>query len=218
MKILALFASIIIGAFIGLKKRAGSVGVSASETSSTPFPIIETDVSEVSPDASVITTTETNPVSGVVSAATETISNVVSGTVAKVFGTDYDGLIQSAAIQYGIRPQILYNLLYAESHFRPDIITGKVRSSTGALGIAQFMPATAIQELGSINAAFDPNRAIVGAARYLAKLIRATGSETAGIAAYNWGVGNVTRKGLKNAPIETVRYVLAINGTDITKV
>lgn len=217
MKIFSLFAAIIGYAFISIKKRPVSGTVSTPEISSPPFPILETDDGKVSPVDAIITTDETTPVSVVVSDVVETVNNSVSGTVAKVFGTNYDDLIQSSAIQYGIKPQILYNLLYAESHFRADIITGKVRSITGALGIAQFMPATAIQELGSINAAFDPNRAIPGAARYLAKLIRATGSETAGIAAYNWGVGNVTRKGLKKAPSETIRYVLAINGVDITR-
>lgn len=212
MKIFALFAAI-VGAFIGLKKRAVAPF----------FPAPTTD--NVSSSETVATDQEIIPVSvavpGMVSDAVETVNNVVAGTVAgtvaKVFGTGYDDLIHAAAIQYGIRPQILYNLLYAESRFRSDIITGKVRSSTGALGIAQFMPTTAIQELGSINAALDPLRAIPGAARYLAKLIRSAGSETAGIAAYNWGIGNVLFKGLKRAPGETVRYVLAINGIDITK-
>lgn len=135
--------------------------------------------------------------------------------VVKAFGTKYDSLIESSAIQYGVDPWVLYRLLYAESRFREDIITGKVRSSAGAIGIAQFMPATAVEELGSVEAALDPLQAIPGAARYLAKLIRSTGSVDAGVAAYNWGIGNVKRKGLAKAPDETVNYVKSITGAKI---
>lgn len=150
-----------------------------------------------------------------VNTVNDTVQNVTSGVSAMIFGTKYDSLITSSALQYGIDPNLLYKLLYAESHFRDDIITGKVRSSTGALGIAQFMPATAVEELGSESAALDPNKAIPGAARYLAKLIKSTGSIDGGVAAYNWGVGNVKKKGLANAPKETVNYVASITGTNL---
>jgi soluble lytic murein transglycosylase-like protein len=64
------------------------------------------------------------------------------------------------------------------------------------MGIAQFMPATAIDELGSQNAALDPDQVIPGAAHYLAKLYSRTGTWAGALAAYNWGIGNVLRKGL----------------------
>lgn len=153
-------------------------------------------------------------VSGVVSE----IDNVAQNTVAPlklVFGTKYDALIKSSAEQYGIDPEILYRLLYEESRFRDDIITGKKRSSVGALGIAQFMPATAVEQLGSVEAALDPAQAIPGAARYLSRLIAYTGSLQGGVAAYNWGMGNVKNKGLSRAPAETRNYVLAITGVSI---
>lgn len=134
----------------------------------------------------------------------------------KIYGTAYDDLIAEAANANNIPPDVLWRLLYTESRFRDDIITGETRSPVGALGIAQFMPATAVEELGSVEAALDPWQAIPGAARYLAKLVRWTGSLDAAVAAYNWGVGNVKRKGLANAPQETINYVAAITGTDIT--
>lgn len=151
-------------------------------------------------------------------AASETVDSVAVGVgaaVAQAFGTKYDTIIYSAAAANNLDPALLYRLLYEESRFREDIITGKVRSPVGALGIAQFMPATAVEELGSVEAALDPSVAIPGAARYLAKLIRSTGSVSAGVAAYNWGVGNVKRKGLANAPTETVNYVKAITGSNL---
>jgi Transglycosylase SLT domain len=123
------------------------------------------------------------------------------------FGTAYDDLINRSAIQYGVEPRLLYKLLKQESAFLPDVINGTRTSSTGALGIAQFMPATARQELGSVAAALDPERAIPGAARYLAKLKNNLGDWKSAVAAYNWGIGNVQRKGLDRAPAETVDYI-----------
>jgi soluble lytic murein transglycosylase-like protein len=135
-----------------------------------------------------------------------------------VFGTPYDDLIEKSAIENGLEPNVLYRLLRQESRFRPDIIEGRTKSPVGALGIAQFMPATAVEELGSVDAALDPNKAIPGAARYLAKLRRAfAGDLTKAVAAYNWGIGNVKRKGLAKAPKETVDYARAIVGVDISK-
>lgn len=127
------------------------------------------------------------------------------------FGTKYDALIIDSAESAGVPPDVLYRLLNQESRFRPDIISGATRSPVGAVGIAQFMPATAIEWLGSVEAALDPQKAIPGAAKYLAWLIRKfNGNLKAAVAAYNWGIGNVQKKGLDNAPQETRNYVAAI--------
>lgn len=134
-----------------------------------------------------------------------------------VFGTPYDDLIASSANTYGIPPEVLYKLLYQESRFRPDIIEGRTKSPVGALGIAQFMPATAVEELGSVAAALDPQKAIPGAARYLAKLRAGLGGDlTKAVAAYNWGIGNVKRKGLAAAPKETRKYAMDILGITLS--
>jgi soluble lytic murein transglycosylase-like protein len=155
-------------------------------------------------------------VSDTVSAVIEPIKDVAVTVTRNVFGTPYDALITSSAIQYRIPPEVLYKLLRNESRFRPDIIDGRTKSPTGALGIAQFMPATAVEELGSVQAALDPNIAIPGAARYLAKLRKSfDGDLTKAVAAYNWGIGNVKRKGLANAPKETVNYAFDILGVNL---
>lgn len=154
-------------------------------------------------------------VSDAASEAASTVEDVaqeIAAPVIAAFGTKYDSLITASATANGIDPKILYKLLYQESRFRDDIITGKTRSSTGAMGIAQFMPPTAVEWLGSEAAALDPNKAIPGAAKYLAWLIKRTGSVAKGVAAYNWGIGNVTNKGVLRAPTETQNYVLAITG------
>lgn len=119
----------------------------------------------------------------------------------------YAPAIAKAETDFGIPAGMLHRLLKQESAFRTDIITGKIKSAVGAMGIAQFMPATAKEELGSVAAALDPDQSIPGAARYLKKLQRMTGTWEKAVAAYNWGVGNVTRKGLAAAPRETQDYV-----------
>ena len=134
--------------------------------------------------------------------------------------TKYRALIAATEQKNGIPSGILHRLIMQESHFRTDIITGATRSKTGALGIAQFMPSTAKQELGSINAALNPLVAIEGAGRYLAKLYKSTGNWTSAVAAYNWGIGNVQKfkagtlkkKGrlITQMPTETQKYIAAI--------
>lgn len=127
--------------------------------------------------------------------------------------------IRRAEQQYSIPAGLLDRLLAQESRYRTDIITGKTKSRVGALGIAQFMPATARQELGSEAAALDPARAIPGAARYLAKLYKMAGSWQLAVAGYNWGIGNALAARAKSgagwlatAPRETRDYVGAVYG------
>lgn len=125
-----------------------------------------------------------------------------------VFGTKYDALIIESANRVSLNPALLYRLLNQESRFRDDIISGKTVSRTGAMGIAQFMPATAIEWLGTTKNALNPTVAIPGAARYLNWLKNQFGGdEIKAVAAYNWGIGNVKRKGLDKAPKETLDYI-----------
>jgi len=122
---------------------------------------------------------------------------------------EYQGMIMTAEQQYGLPDGMLARLLWQESRYRKDIIEGRTRSSAGALGIAQFMPATAA-DLG-----IDPlnvPQAIRGAARYLKTLYNMTGTWAEALAAYNWGIGNVQRKGLAAAPLETRNYYAQIMG------
>lgn len=132
----------------------------------------------------------------------------------------YADLILVAEQRYGIAPNILARLLYQESRYRADIIDGRTQSPAGALGIAQFMPATA-EDLGIDP--LDPVQAINAAGRYLSGLYRTFGNWSEALAAYNWGQGNVSRKGLAAAPAETQNYyaqilndVNAANGTNLS--
>jgi soluble lytic murein transglycosylase-like protein len=115
----------------------------------------------------------------------------------------YAGLIAAAEAKHGIPSTMLERLLWQESRYRADIIDGRVKSPVGAAGIAQFMPATA-REFGIDP--LNPAQAIDAAGRYLRRLHNRFGNWTEALAAYNWGQGNVSRKGLSQAPRETRNY------------
>lgn len=145
------------------------------------------------------------------------LGSEIMTSIRKVFtippaGQPYAEAIRAAEQKNGLPDSLLARVLYQESRFRPDIITGKVRSRTGATGIAQFMPKTAAA-LGVDP--LNPTSAINGAARELRSLFDRFGDWTHAIAAYNWGQGNLAKYGLDRAPAETKAYVSEI-GSDVT--
>lgn len=142
----------------------------------------------------------------------EVVSAAVNHTLKKIFtlpaaGAPYADAIRAAEAKYQLPDSLLARVLYQESRFRPDVISGTTKSSVGAQGIAQFMPATAA-DLGVDP--LDPFQAIPAAGRYLRQLFDRLGSWERALAAYNWGIGNVQRKGLEAAPLETRNYVAQV--------
>jgi hypothetical protein len=80
-------------------------------------------------------------------------------------------------------------------------------SPKGAKGHFQFMPATAA-DMGIAGKENDFNAASEAAAKYLSQLYKMFGGDVnKTLAAYNWGSGNVSKKGLGNAPRETRNYM-----------
>ena len=81
-------------------------------------------------------------------------------------------------------------------------------SGAGAKGLFQFMDATA-KDMGLRGGdVFDPEKSASAAAKYLSQLLKQTGGNLhEAVAAYNWGIGNVQKKGLGMAPEETRNYV-----------
>lgn len=99
----------------------------------------------------------------------------------------YIDLARKAEAKYGLPSGVGIGMLEQESGWFEDVINGKRKSSAGAIGIGQFMPATAEEE------GIDPlnvPQAIDGAMRYLAKLQKQTNSWSGALTAYNWGIGN----------------------------
>ncbi len=83
-------------------------------------------------------------------------------------------------------------------------------SPVGARGLMQFMPATAKQYGVDTS---NPVSSLTGAAKMLSDLnTKYQGDIPKVAAAYNWGQGNVDRRGLENAPQETRSYIDKIMG------
>lgn len=127
-------------------------------------------------------------------------------SVAKI-PAQYAAAIIGAESAHGIPRNLLARLLYQESRWRQEIIRGAVKSPRGAIGIAQFLPATA-KEFG-VNP-YDAFSSIDGAARYLERLHKSFPTWTEVLAAYNWGQGNLRKYGIAKAPLETRNYYAQI--------
>ena len=133
--------------------------------------------------------------------------------MAKDAGAPYEEVIQGAAKAFNLDPDILRGMAQTESGFDPDVISGKRKSKTGAVGIMQFMPETA-KRFG-----VDPTKpedAIFASAQYLREnLDKFDNDYTKAVAAYNWGENRDAYKKsdwVKQLPDETFNYVNSILG------
>lgn len=126
-------------------------------------------------------------------------------------GRDYREAIQNAARNTAVPALLLASLIRQESRFKASVRNSK----SGAMGLGQFMPDTAAEWFGSdwAVAVYKPDRAIPNTARYLMWLYKRHGTWRLAVAAYNWGTGNVARKGLALAPAETRDYVRIVYDT-----
>jgi soluble lytic murein transglycosylase-like protein len=113
------------------------------------------------------------------------------------------GIINDAAHQYSVDPNLIAAMVFRESAFNPTAV-----SSRGAQGLMQLMPKTA-QALGVRNS-FDPRDNVFGGTRYLKTLLdRFHGNVDMTLAAYNAGPELVSKVGPR-ATQEAIDYVAAV--------
>ncbi len=117
-----------------------------------------------------------------------------------------DELIDKAARENGVEPALVRAVVQAESAFNPRAV-----SPVGAEGLMQLMPETA-KDLG-VDDSFDPEQNVMGGTRYLGWLLEKYGGDLdKTLAAYNWGPGNVDRRGIDSLPKETRDYLVRVKG------
>jgi soluble lytic murein transglycosylase len=124
----------------------------------------------------------------------------------------YEQIVRGHARHYGLDPALLAAVIYQESKFRPN-----VRSSSGAVGLMQLLPATAkgiaVHTGGTrfrTDDLYDPEINVRYGAWYLRHLLDRYGDEETALAAYNAGQKNVDRWRREGSGIrfaETRHYV-----------
>ena len=117
----------------------------------------------------------------------------------------YLNVAKAAARRHGVPEDLFLRLVQQESAWNPN-----AKSSAGALGLAQLMPATARYLRVNPN---DPAQNLDGGARYLREQYRTFGSWRLALAAYNAGPGAVQRYGGVPPFEETQNYVRVIWGS-----
>lgn len=123
--------------------------------------------------------------------------------------TDAQALFAGLEATYGLPSGLLDKMWKQESGRGTNMV-----SKAGALGHFQFMPKTAAQY--GVKDPNDLGQAAGGAAAMMGDLMRKYGGSVPhALAAYNWGGGNLDKKGLGAAPSETRDYVKKISGQDI---
>lgn len=136
-----------------------------------------------------------------VQTASNTGSNSVSETTSST--VSLDDIIASASRRYNVEPGLIRAVIKAESNFNPTAV-----SSAGARGLMQLMPGTA-RGLG-VKDSFDPEQNVMGGTRFLRQMLdRYDGNLDSALAAYNWGPGNVDKKG-NFLPRETREYLVKV--------
>jgi soluble lytic murein transglycosylase len=140
--------------------------------------------------------------SGIVAQATlnDDAEGTLAGDARLLWELNFPKAFRDTIERYGkasrVDPDLLQALIREESHFAT-----RARSSTGALGLAQLMPATARLVAGSLRlhgfttaSLLQPERNIQLGSAYLSQLLHQfSGNKILAVAAYNAGPGAVSR-------------------------
>src|ERR1700688_2577104 len=124
-------------------------------------------------------------------------------------------LLESASRANGLPVEFFVRLIWRESRFRPTAVGPSTRSGKHALGIAQFMPATAAER--NLLDPLNPIEALPKAAEFLKDLRQQFGNLGLAAAAYNAGPRRVREwlAGSGPMPSETRGYVQAVTGASV---
>jgi soluble lytic murein transglycosylase-like protein len=116
--------------------------------------------------------------------------------------TQYDSIIEHAAVSAAVEANLLRAVIVVESGFNSRAV-----SKRGAVGLMQLMPATA-SRFGVVNP-YDPSQNVHAGAHYLKFLMDRFGQDVRlALAAYNAGEDAVDRNGGQIPPFsETMAYV-----------
>lgn len=137
---------------------------------------------------------------------------------------EYSNLIQKYSIEYGVKEELIYSVINAESRFRETATSNK-----NAMGLMQILPDTGLwlaENLGleniTENDLYNPETNIKLGTYYLSYLLERFENEKNALASYNAGATNVARwlenedysenGNLYNIPFnETSKYVKKIS-------
>ena len=118
--------------------------------------------------------------------------------------TQYDSYISYAARSYRLDPSLIKAVIHAESYFNTY-----ARSSAGALGLMQLMPATA--GMYHIDNPYNPRQNILAGTKHLSYLLKKYGDNLDfALAAYNAGETSVKRYNGIPPYKETINYVAKV--------
>lgn len=118
--------------------------------------------------------------------------------------SQWEPMIAEAEQANGLPAGLLWSVIAQESKGDPAAV-----SKRGARGLAQFMPDTAAQPGWGIKP-FNPDvpeEAIPAAGKYLKALLDKHGDLHSALAAWNWGTGNVDKRGTEKLPGETGDFI-----------
>jgi TP901 family phage tail tape measure protein len=130
---------------------------------------------------------------------------LVQASTGSYSGT-YSNIINKASSAYGIDANLIAAIIQQESSFNPNS-----KSPAGAMGLMQ-LTSDSWSDFGSGDIWDAYDNIMAGTKEFATYLKKYGGDIKTALAAYNWGPGNVDRKGLGNMPSETQDYIPKVLG------